>query len=378
LTTAKPDDLSMSTQAGAQVGLIEQLEEALASNDLGRRADLLRRVTDLFVLGSGSFSEEQIELFDTVMRRLLENIERAARAQFGSRLAKLSDAPRRVICALASDTDIEIAGPVLTHSERLDVDTLVDNAQTQSQEHLLAIAGRKVVVEPVTDVLVRRGNPAVLSATARNSGARFSHFGAFTLVQKARNDGDLALCIWSRPDIPRQNLVKLFVDASEAVKKQLIEADSRRAELIKSIVAQATDEIQTKARAGSRDFAEAFDLVRKLHAAGNLGEPQVLSFVVEANFDKVVAAISVLCDLPIGLVERAFVQSQTEQIIVLARALEFSWVTAEKLLLLHAGVNGTSRQQLDLNFTNFSRLQPKTARSALQFYRMREKANRGS
>ena len=71
------------------------------------------------------------------------------------------------------------------------------------------------------------------------------------------DDGDLALCVWSRPDIPRQNLVKLFVDASEAVKNQLIEADPRRADLIKSMVAQATDEIQTKARAGSNEFAEA-------------------------------------------------------------------------------------------------------------------------
>jgi hypothetical protein len=47
-----------------------------------------------------------------------------------------------------------------------------------------------------------------------------------------------------------------------------------------------------------------------------------------------------------------------------------------KLLLLHAGVNGSSRQQLDLTFANFFRLQPSTAQTALKFYRMREKANR--
>jgi hypothetical protein len=35
------------------------------------------------------------------------------------------------------------------------------------------------------------------------------------------------------------------VDASEAVKRQLVNADPRRAELIKSMVARATDEIQT-------------------------------------------------------------------------------------------------------------------------------------
>jgi uncharacterized protein (DUF2336 family) len=367
----------MNASTISSPGLIDQLEDVLASKDLGRHAEILRRVTDLFVSRSGSYSEEQIALFDTVMSRLLEKIESDARAQFGSRLARLPDAPRGVIRTLASDSAIAVAGPVLTHSERLDVDTLVENAETQSQSHLLAIAGRKVLVEPVTDVLVKRGDRTVVSTTAKNGGARFSKFGVSTLVKRARDDGDLALCVWSRPDIPRQSLVKLFIDASEAVKNQLVEADPRRAELIKSMVAHATDEIQTKARAGARDFIEALGLVRELHVAGNLGEPQLLTFAIEASFDKVVAALAVMCDLPVGVVERAFVQNETEQIIVLARSLDISWTTAEKLLLLHAGVNGSSRQQLDLNFTSFSRLQPKTARMALQFYRMREKANRG-
>jgi uncharacterized protein (DUF2336 family) len=364
----------MSAQGDLQAGLIDQLEDAFNTRDLARRAEVLRRVTDLFVLKSGTFSEDQITLFDTVMGKLLESIESAARAQFGCRIAKLPDAPRGVVRMLASDTAIEVAGPVLTHSERLDLDTLVENARTQSQGHLLAISGRKVIAEAVTDVLVDRGNRSVVSATARNDGARFSDFGVSTLVRKASDDGELALCVWSRPDIPRQNLVKLFIDASEEVKSQLVEADPRGAELIKSMIAQATDAIQTKARAGSTDFAEASRYVSVLHAAGALNEEQLLAFADEANFDKVVAAIALMCDLPVGVVERAFVQNQTEQIVVLARALDISWVTTTKLLLLHANVNGSSRQHLDVTFANFFRLQPKTARTALQFYRMREKA----
>ncbi len=359
-----------------QPNLIDQLEGILASKHVARRAEILKKVTDLFVLGSGTFSEDQIELFDHVMGMLLENIEHNVRAQFGSRIARLSDAPPSVIRVLASDPAIEIAGPVLEHSDRLGRDALVENAKTQSQDHLLAISGRKVLAEAVTDVLVERGNQRVVSSTARNGGARFSEFGFSTLVRKACDDGDLALCVWSRPDIPRQNLVKLFVDASEAVQRQLVQADPRRAELIKSMVASASDQIQTRARAGSSDFGQALSDVSQLHAAGRLGEAQLLEFTSEGNFDKVVAALSLMCDLPVGLVERAFVQNQTEQILVLAKAIDISWVTTVNLLLVHAGVNGSSRHQLDQCFTSFSRLQPKTAQTALQFYRMREKAGR--
>jgi uncharacterized protein (DUF2336 family) len=361
-----------------QNDLIDQLEGVLSSKDLSRRAEILRRVTDLFVLGSGKFSGDQVELFDNVMGKLLENIERAARAQFGSRLAKLSDAPPKVIRELAFDDAIEVAGPVLSHSERLDENALLENAKTKSQDHLLAISGRKTLVEAVTDVLVERGNQTVVSSTARNGGARFSDFGISILVRKARDDGDLALCVWSRPDIPRQNLVKLFVEASEALKSQMIEADPRRAELIKTAVAEASDQIQTKARAGSHDFARAKSYVSSLHSSGKLGEAQLVAFANEGNFDKVTAALSLMCDLPIGLVERALVQKQTEQILVLARAIDLSWITTVALLLLQAGVNGSSRQQLDQCFISFSRLQPKTAQTALQFYRMREKASRST
>ena len=88
----------------AQTGLIDQLEDALGDQDLARRAEVLRKVTDLFVLRSGAFSEDQIALFDIVMGKLLENIENAARAQFGSRIAKLPDAPRGVVRLLAQMT----------------------------------------------------------------------------------------------------------------------------------------------------------------------------------------------------------------------------------------------------------------------------------
>jgi hypothetical protein len=168
------------------------------------------------------------------------------------------------------------------------------------------------------------------------------------------------------------------MDASEAVKSQLVEADPRRAALIKSMVAKASNEIQNKSRAGSNDFSDAQSYVTALHATGTLGETHLSTFASEGSFDKVVAALSLMCDLPIGLLERAFVQKQTEQILVLAKAINISWVTTVTLLLLQAGVNGSSRQQLDQCYASFLRLQQKTARTALQFYRMREKASRSA
>jgi uncharacterized protein (DUF2336 family) len=362
----------------AQENLIDRLEGVLASKDMSKRAEVLRRVTDLFIHGSGRFTDDQIDVFDEVMSTLIENIELAARVAFGSRLARVSDAPGKVIRALAFDDAVEVAAPVLTHSPRLDDATLVENARTKSQGHLLAISGRSVLTEAVTDTLIDRGNQQVVTSTAGNRGARFSTSGVSTLVKKAQANGNLALCVWSRPDIPRQQLMKLFVQASEIVRGKLEAADPRRAALIRAAVAEASDEIQATARAGSNEHAQAQAHVRSLHSFGLLDEAQLQAFAREGNFDRTAVALSIMCDLPIGLIERALVQSEPEQLLVFAKAIDLSWETAKVILALQAGRGGVAEDRLQQCFASFFRLQPKTARTALQFYRLREKANGGS
>jgi len=352
-----------------QSSVIHQLEDILASKYVSRRVEILERVADLFVIGSGKFSADNVELFDHVMSKLLENVASAARAELGSKLAALPDAPINVIHHLAADDAIAVAGPVLRQSARIDEQTLIKAATTKGQDHLLAISQRGILTEAVTDVLVDRGNQTVVSHTARNSGARFSQTGFSGLVKKAADDGDLALSLWSRPDIPRHVLVKLFVDASEVVRSQLTPADPSQAEAIRSAVAQASDQLQTKARARSADFAEAKSYVDSLHAAGRLNEAQLHGFAKEGSFDKVTLAIALMCNLPIEVIERAFVQNQPDQVLILAKAIDLSWVTTVTLLFLQASASGSPRPHLDQCLASFSRLQPKTAQTALQFYR---------
>jgi uncharacterized protein (DUF2336 family) len=354
--------------------MIDQLERMLASKDLSRRAEALRSVTDLFIQGSGRFTDDQIELFDQVMGKLIENIERAARVAFGNRMARVADAPVKVIRRLAFDDAIEVAAPVLTNSPRLDDTTLVENARITSQRHLLAISARRVLVESVTDILIERGDQHVVASTASNPGAKFSPSGMSALVQKAHHHGDLALCVWSRPDIPRHDLVKLFAQASEVVRGQLEAADSRRTALVRTAVAIASDQILATARADSDVHAQALAHVQSLHSRGMLDETRLQEFAREGSFDKAAVALSLMCDLPIGLIERTLARNEPEQLLVFAKASDFSWETVKAIILLQAGGGKISREELNRFFASYFRLQLKTARAAIQFYRLREKA----
>lgn len=360
--------------ANAQQTLIDELEGVIASKTIGDRAGILRRVSDLFVLASGKLSDEQMALFEDVMSRLLEEIEISARAAFGHVVATIPDAPPRAVRMLALDDAIEVAGPILLHSRQVDDTTLVEGAKTKSQAHLLAISRRNRVTESVTDILAVRGDQQVVLSVARNPGAAFSEFGYSTLVQRSSGDEDLAGCIWSRPEIPRQHLLNLFAEASESVKLKLTRKDPQKANLILEIVAQASNKIQARAREKSPSFAAANSYVRSLHGAGRLDETQLAELSLAGKFDETTIALSLMCDLPIDLIERAFAQNRSEQIIVIAKAIGLSWKTVSGILLLQARVEKSSKQKIDQSYETFTRLKVETARKALQFYRLRERA----
>jgi uncharacterized protein (DUF2336 family) len=357
----------------AHHSLIDELEEVIAGNDIGHRARMLRRVTDLFVVTSGKLSGEQMALFDDVMNRLIDEIDVAARAAFGDLLATLPDAPQMIVHRLALDDAISVAGPILARSACVSDKTLVESAGTRSQAHLLAISLRGTLAESVTDILVERGNKDVVLSTVGNPGAAFSEFGYSTLVQRSAGNDELAVHTWLRPEIPRQHLLKLFADTSESVKLELTRKDPCKAALVAETVAQATSQIQTRTREISAHHAAAYARVRSLYEAGELSEFRLAEFANGRQFDETVIALSHIGDLPTNLVEHAFVNERPEQIIVLARANEMSWETTKALLMLQDATRRPA-QKRDICFETFMRLKVETAKKAVGFYRLRERA----
>jgi uncharacterized protein (DUF2336 family) len=357
----------------ASQSLIDELD-GITHREPGVRADVFRNVTNLFMSGYTRYSDDQVALFDDVMSRLIDKIDETARAEFGLQLAEIPNAPPNIIRKLSLDDSIDVAGPILSRSEQLDDESLVESAKTKSQDHLLAISRRRSLGEVVTDVLVERGNQEVAISVATNSGARFSEFGYSTLVGRAKDDDDLALSVWSRPEVPRQHLLKLFAHASENVRREIEVTDRRKANLIRDMIAQASDQIQSTSRGSSAEFAEARSLVELLHQSGELSETHLIYFAHVGKFDEIVVAISLMCDVPFGVVERAIINDNPDQFFVLAKAIDLSWDTTKAILFVQSGTTSRSAHELDQRRASFTKLQPETAKKVIRFYRLREQS----
>src|SRR5947208_2960479 len=268
-----------------ETSVLQELDEAISRGTPESRKRALWHTTDVMI--AGRYSDDEIWTFGEVIGRLADEIEVAARAQLARQLARFDRAPVNIIHQLAFDDSIEVAGPVLRESGRLEQYALVANACTKSQSHMLAISERKSIDEAVTDV----------------AGALQSRFGPV-----------------------------------------------------------------------SRTYYVAKRVVTTQYQQGNLNENSISGYARSHRLEEVTIGLSLLCSLPSDVIERAMMDKNRETLLILAKALDFSWATTMPLLLLGAKAHRITAQDLRDLEHEYGRLNVETSRSVLEFYQSRKNA----
>jgi uncharacterized protein (DUF2336 family) len=351
---------------------LRELNEAILRGSPETRARALWHATDILI--EGRYTEDQIWVFGEVIGRLSDEIEQAARVKLAKRLAHSDNAPFNVVMILASDNSIDVAGPVLQYSQRLDTMSLVTSAKTKSQPHLLAISKRSSIPSEVTDVLVTRGNREVVRSVASNNGACISDFGFLQMIKRSEADGILAENLGLRKEIPRHMFQQLIAKASDVVKRKLERERPDLVDVIETSVTEVTGKLHSKFGPATKGYFAAKRLVTAQHQYGNLNENSILEYARSHKNEEVTVGISLLCSLPVDVVERALVHSNSEMTLILARALGFGWETAMALLFLGAKDHRIPAGDLNDMKEEFARLNIEISRGVLRAYQSRRNA----
>jgi uncharacterized protein (DUF2336 family) len=201
-----------------------EIEGAARAGSPQQRVHMLRQVTDLFLSAADQLTENQIAVFDDILIRLIDRMEPRTLAQLSATLAASGVSPRQVVRELAYHDEACVAVPVLATSNRLSDHDLIRIASARSVQHLLAIAGRRMLSEAVTDIVLKRGNSIVFHALANNTAARFSGSGYAILIESTDRDETLAHKLGLRADIPADRLCELLSKAPAVVLLRLIKA----------------------------------------------------------------------------------------------------------------------------------------------------------
>jgi hypothetical protein len=100
----------------------------------------------------------------------------------------------------------------------------------------------------------------------------------------------------------------------------------------------------------------------------------VLEYAQSRKLDEVIVALSLLCILPVDVVERALLATNREALLILANALDLSWTTTMALLFLGAPDHRITAEALDRLKEEFARLDVDASKKVLKTYHARKQS----
>lgn len=346
--------------------LFAELEATLTNGAGPQRFTILRKITDLFLAGSDSYSDDHVAVFDGLMSRLIDQIERQALIELSGKLASVERGPVNVIGRLSHNDDIAIAGPILEQSNVLTDDDLVEIASTKSQAHLSAIAGRAELNEPITDVLINRGNAEVAHKVTANAGARFSRFGLTKAVARAEHDDSLAFAVANRIDLPADLLEELVRKATATVQERLLaNARPEMRQRITHVLATVSHQV-ARAVAPAGGGTTGRTLMRQDPARLRA---RISQCAESRNVVELIDTLAILAEIPVKAIKDLVRQASDEGLIVLGKACGIGWPDLQKVLAVTVPSKTKTPDEMAALFASYSTLSTPNAQRAVRFIR---------
>jgi uncharacterized protein (DUF2336 family) len=359
--------------------IVDEIEAAVGGST-AKCIETARRVTDLFLASAGQFNGEQVELFDSVLARLIKTIElraiadisaRMALAEMSEQLAPVAQAPPSVIRQLAGNDEISIAAPVLQESARLGDDDLVELAATKGEQHLLAISARWWLKEIVTDALLSRRFPSVSRRIVGNPGARVSAGGFAIILAQAEENPELAVEAGIRVDLPPNLRQRLLSGATEAVRAKLLSrAPPHLFEEIRGAIASAVASADRE-MSKVRDLAAARRFVATLKEKGALDEAALAGFAKQKRYEETVVALAELAHATIDVIRPLMQSLRDDGLVVACRAAKLSWETTAAVLECRYSTGSVGADELSKAKSHFNAMTIQHARRMLSFWQVR-------
>ena len=297
-------------------------------------SELFHHVVSLFALTSETCSVEQLGVYDMVLARLAGMVEADVRREISAKLATLRRIPVTTVQKLARDR-IDVAEPILAGSVALSDNDLVELISSVGGAHASAIAGRDVLSDVVTDVLIDLNDFGIFEKIVANHNARISSTGFEKLVAVSPGREDLQLALSKRGDIPERIKSELIVLATENVRLMLIHSDhAAQINAHKAAVAVANNEKPNEYWLSRYDFESAWQQVSEIWRFGQVDETLLRQFASQDRFAEAAAAFSILVGMSYEQSKHWLVRSDATPFLMAARALSFNDNTVKSMLTM--------------------------------------------
>jgi uncharacterized protein (DUF2336 family) len=288
----------------------------------GRR-ELLREVTEA-LSGRAPSAEDAAEL-DRIMASVASEFSTQVRMEF-ARLVATSTAHFSQAAEQFAMDEIEVAAPVLQHSNALSEEVLLRVVAEKSQQHMMAVTQRSAVSPRLSHALVERGGDEVVSSLLGNEGADIADKTYDMVVERADSSPLLQAGLVRRKSVPLDILNELYQKTEADLRQEIMArfGQVEPAELEKAF-GRSRSRLTTRYRQMPKDIAAARKKLAALEAQGQLMPATLAALLREgpAGRTTFVLAFAKLADVEFEVIQRAVEGPNLDTLALLSRGAGF-------------------------------------------------------
>ncbi len=194
--------------------MLDSLIERAKESSETQRHELVEHVTERFTARADCNRTEEIDAYNGILEGIYEGLPTEDRQKISDRLSDVEATSSELAGKVARD-DLPIARKMLRESKSLKENQLLEMAEGQSQEHLLAMSERNHLSSRLTKKLLAKGSKKVRHSIALNLGAEITKEDFEKIVKELpKQMGDKVRHLRKSNE---ELLEDLFKDASEVM-----------------------------------------------------------------------------------------------------------------------------------------------------------------
>jgi len=344
---------------------------ALAHDKSSRgRETLAAVIDDLFENQANVLSDREKRLMYNIIENLIHEVEVSVRRKFSEKLALRSDVPHDLIVALAND-HVDVAYPVLSHSDVLRDQDLIEIIRLRTKEYHLAITLRDDLDEDVSAALAETGNENVIVSLLNNQNAKISQATVEYLVEQSKRFDTFQEPLLHRQELNADLATKMFTWVSKALREHIISRYNLDESTVEQLLNQSTQE-ELDNLPGAQDES-AKRLLNRLKDNGEITLDLLIKSLTGGEISLFVGVFSVMTELDTLLARRILFGENGEGLALACRAIEIPEITFATIYSKTRRVSparpNASRDDVNKMLTRYRNIAIGDARSALGQWR---------
>lgn len=302
--------------------LLQKLSGQSSSEE---RRELLRQVTEALSQSARPPSDAEFAELDGVLGAVAAEYSLQVRTEF----ARLVAASVTRFCHASEQfalDEIEVAAPVLRHSQTLTDDTLLKVVAQKSQQHMLAVTQRVTVSETVSHALVERGDDSVVVSLLANERAKIAEATYEVVAQRAEISAVLQAPFVRRQGVPVDLLNGLYQKVDAELRREIIQKfDTVSPADLEKAFERSRARVTSSYKQMPPDFVQAKKRIAAMQGSGQLAPPVLASLLREGPSARTVfkLAFARLTDVEFDVVDRAVEAIDLDTIALLCRGARF-------------------------------------------------------